>query len=129
MITHAIIKLRCKKETVESWQQSTRKGSHAFASSFSFSFILSLCCSSFFEDRSVAEWLLLGVATTNQNVVVSSRRCLMPVLSESTREPQENIWSLMNARVERRAPQNLVHLEQRLQEVWVELTIDDVAPF
>ena len=23
MITHAIVKLRCKKETVESWQQST----------------------------------------------------------------------------------------------------------
>ena len=48
---------------------------------------------------------------------------------ESTQEPQENIWSLMNARVERRAPQNLVHLEQRLHEVWVELTINDVAPF
>ena len=24
MITHAIVKLRCKKETVESWQQSTK---------------------------------------------------------------------------------------------------------
>ena len=48
---------------------------------------------------------------------------------ESTQEPQENIWSLMNARVERRAPQNLVHLKQRLREVWVELTIEDVPPF
>ena len=52
------------------------------------------------------------------------------VVGESTWEPQENIWSIMNARVERRAPQNLVHLQQRLHdEVWVELTIDDVAPF
>ena len=44
-------------------------------------------------------------------------------------QPQENIWSLMKARVERRAPQNLAHLEQLLHEVWAELTIDDVAPF
>ena len=26
VITHAIVKVRCKKETVQSWQQSTRKG-------------------------------------------------------------------------------------------------------
>ena len=48
---------------------------------------------------------------------------------ESRRERQENFWSVMNARVERRAPQNFVHLEQRLHKMWVEITIDDVAPF
>ena len=39
---HAVVKLRCKKETMESWQQSARKEPHAFASSFSFSFIFPL---------------------------------------------------------------------------------------
>ena len=64
VITHAIVKLRCKKESVESWQQSTRKGPHAFVFSFSFSFIFPLLW--FVLRRSKClEWLLLGVATTN----------------------------------------------------------------
>ena len=37
---------------------------------------------------------------------------------ENTREPQENICSLVKAGVERRAPQYLAHLEQLLHEVW-----------
>ena len=44
-------------------------------------------------------------------------------------QPKENIWSLMKARVEQKAPQNLAHLEQILHEVWTALTIDEVAPF
>ena len=44
-------------------------------------------------------------------------------------QPQENIWSLMKARNERRVPQNSVHFEQLLHEVWADLTINDVAPF
>ena len=41
VVTHAIVKIRCKKETMESWQQSTRKGPHAFVSIF-LSFIFPL---------------------------------------------------------------------------------------
>ena len=51
----------------------------AFVFSFSFSFIFPLLW--FVLRRSkCSEWLLLGVATMNKSVVVSSRRCLMLVL-------------------------------------------------
>ena len=66
VISHAIVKIRCKKETVESWQKLTtaRKGSHTFVLLHSFSFIFSL--PRFVLRRSkCSEWLLLGVATTN----------------------------------------------------------------
>ena len=79
MITHAIVKIRCKKETMESWQQSTKKGEHAFVFSFSFSFIFSPLWF-FLRISKCSEWLVLGVATTNYSVVVSSRCCLMLVL-------------------------------------------------
>ena len=53
VIPHAIIKIRCKKEAMESWQQSTRKGQKEIVFSFSFSLIFPLLtCGSFFEDRS-----------------------------------------------------------------------------
>ena len=78
VITLAIVKIRCKKETVESWQQSTRKGAHAFVFSFSFPFIFPLLWFVLWRSK-CSEWLLLGVATTNWNVL-SSRQCLMLVL-------------------------------------------------
>ena len=39
VITHAIVKLRCKKETVESWQQSTKLEKTAHNSSSRFPFL------------------------------------------------------------------------------------------
>ena len=76
---------------------------------------------------------VFGMAVVGRGYNEPERRCIIKTLLdpgvESTRELQENIWSIINARLERRAPQNLVHLEQRLHEVRVELTIDDVAPF
>ena len=59
--------------------QPSWKRPYAFVVSFSFSFIFPLLW--FVLRRSkCSEWLLLGVATTNKSVVVSSRRCLMLAL-------------------------------------------------
>ena len=46
----------------------------------------------------------------------------------SVLQPQENIWLLMKARVERPAPQNLLHLQQLLQEEWNQQSVDDIDP-
>ena len=53
VITHAIVKLRCKKETVENWQQSTLLEKTARIPVLVFLFFHFPCCGSFFEDRSV----------------------------------------------------------------------------
>ena len=59
--------------------QPSWKRPHAFVFSFSSSFIFPLLW--FVLRRSkCSEWLLLGEATTNKSVVMSSRRCLMLVL-------------------------------------------------
>ena len=78
VITHAIVKIRCKKETVESWRQSTRKGQHAFVFSFSFSFIFPRLW--FVLRRSkCSEWLLLGVS--RMMLVLRVRESLVTVQS------------------------------------------------
>ena len=66
VITHAIVKIRCKKETTESWQQSTRKGPNTYSCSrFPFLSFPSVVVHSSKIKVLGSEWLLLGVATTN----------------------------------------------------------------
>ena len=119
-------KIRCKKETMESWQQSTRKRSHALVYSFLFFHFPSVVVRS-------SKIKVFGMAVVGRGYHELERRRVINTLLdagvESMQEPQEIFWSLMKARIERRAPQNLVHLEQLIHEVWAELTIDDVAPF
>ena len=90
VITHAIVKLRCKKETVENWHGSSQpswKRPHAFVFSFSFSFIFPSVVVRFSKIE------VFGMATVGRGYNELERRSVINTLLdagvESTRELSE----------------------------------------
>ena len=77
VITDAIVQIKCKKETWRVGSSQPRKENTHLCSRFPFIFPPLWL---FLQISKCSEWLLLGVATTNYSVVVSSRCCLMLVL-------------------------------------------------
>ena len=91
MITRAIVKLRCKKETVESWQQSTKLEKTA---RIRFLVLLFFHFPSVFLHSSKIE--VFGMATVGRGYNELERRRIFKTLLdagvESTRELSERSW-------------------------------------